>query len=179
MKNPYSAAFKLKLVREVIQGGRPTAQIARQYGVDPTGLFVWRKRYEYHGAQAFSDESRPRRRYSLAFKLKVLRAIETHALTANEAVARFQLSNDRVVRRWQRQYAVHGKQGLIAAQQPRTAAMAKSAQPRQRTEQASSSKDELIQQQQQELAYLRAENAYLKKLRALMRKPAPHTDTKR
>ncbi len=76
--------------------------------------------------------------YSDEFKLVVVRAVISDRLTMREAAARFNLSAEILVRRWLDVYNDAGAEGL--------------------------SPEEL----RAELRYLRAENAYLKKLKALV-----------
>jgi|SRR5690625_2171022 len=162
----YSAAFKLKVVREMCEGHSSLRETARRYQLDSSGIHLWARRYEYHGEQAFSDMPRPRRPFSAAFKWKVLCAMQAQQLSAREAVALFNLSNVRVIKRWKTRYAEQGKEGL----QPRHRQRPPMAKPKRPVNKAGQSPtDKQLKQKQEEIEFLRAENAYLKKLDALMR----------
>lgn len=176
MKNKYSAAFKLKVVREIELGQRCTEAIARHYKLDSSTLYLWHKRYEYHGESAFSDCARPRRIYPDAFKRKVLRTMEREQLTVNETISRFKISNNGTIRRWQAWYTGRNRRPITARQ--RRIMPKKPTQPTFRPSHKLSA-EQLIKQQKRELEYLRAENAYLKKLDALMREENQTTDKKR
>jgi transposase-like protein len=58
MKNKrlYTAEFKLRLVKEVMQKHKRPSAVAREYKVLASTLFSWRMQYARFGEQAFSNQ---------------------------------------------------------------------------------------------------------------------------
>ena len=96
--------------------------------------------------------------YTFEFKLDVVRKIIDGGATAEQLAREHGLSSGKLVQSWVRTYRRVGEDGL----KPKP----KGRQPKD----ADASPDELtdLQRLEQENLRLRAENAYLKKLRALM-----------
>lgn len=171
-KNKYSAALKHKVVQELIKGDLGVVQLGRQYQIDASQIHMWWLRFRYHGAEAFSDYSEPRQGHSVAFKLKVLQTMESQMLSTREAAALFKLGSNQCVSHWQKAYAASGIKGL----EPKaTLTHYRESMPKSPKNNLNSSLslEERLKQQEEELEYLRAENAYLKKLDALMRQQPP------
>jgi len=96
--------------------------------------------------------------YSFEFKLGVVRKVVDEGATAEQVAGEHGLSSDKLVQTWVRTYRRLGEDGL----KPKP----KGRQPND----GDARPDELtdLQRLEQENLRLRAENAYLKKLRALM-----------
>lgn len=52
-RRSYSAAFKLKVVLEVLKGEKTAAQLAGELGVHPLVLSTWKKHFLQEGGQIF------------------------------------------------------------------------------------------------------------------------------
>ncbi|SQC36613.1 transposase [Klebsiella pneumoniae] len=117
----------------------------------------------FHGAEGLTAKNN---HYSDEFKLVVVRAVISDRLTMREAAARFNLSAEILVRRWLDVYNDAGAEGLLNMQCGRPGQMTKpkNIPPLTDKELEKLSPEEL----RAELRYLRAENAYLKKLKALV-----------
>jgi putative transposase len=68
---------KIKIVREVIEDGKPISQVAENYGLHPNNIFKWRKQFLEEGAQSFkiirpdiSNKAKERKITALEEKLK-------------------------------------------------------------------------------------------------------------
>jgi transposase len=96
--------------------------------------------------------------YSLEFKLSVVRKVLDEGATAQQVAGEYGLSSDKLVQTWVRTYRRLGEDGLKPKPQGR--------QPKAGVERSEELTD--LQRLEQENLRLRAENAYLKKLRALM-----------
>jgi transposase len=48
-----TAEEKIKILREVLEDGKPVSQVAESYGVHPNNIFNWRKQLFEGGIQAF------------------------------------------------------------------------------------------------------------------------------
>lgn len=99
-------------------------------------------------------------RYSFEFKLDVVRKVLDEGATAGQLAHEFELSSGQLVRSWVQAYRRHGEEGLRPKPKGRPA---KGGSP------PTSTTGEMtdLQRLEQENLRLRAENAYLKKLRAL------------
>jgi len=49
----YTAEEKIKILREVLEEGKPISQVAEKYGLHPNNIFSWRKQLFENGLQAF------------------------------------------------------------------------------------------------------------------------------
>jgi transposase-like protein len=96
--------------------------------------------------------------YSFEFKLEVVRKVVDDGVTAEQVAGEHGLSSDKLVQTWVRTYRRLGEDGL----KPKP----KGRQPKNDDVPPEELTD--LQRLEQENLRLRAENAYLKKLRALM-----------
>src|SRR5690606_16216502 len=113
-----------------------------------------------------------KRVFSAAFKQEVLSTIEKENLSLREARLRFDLSNEQIILSWQRRLREFGLSGLEPGPKGRPVMADKLPinPKRRRSKQPLTKEEELLQ----ELEYLRAENALLKKLQALAQKETKH-----
>jgi len=51
----YTAEEKVKILREVLEDGKPISQVADKYGLHPNNIFNWRKQLFETGIQTFSN----------------------------------------------------------------------------------------------------------------------------
>jgi transposase-like protein len=49
----YTAEEKIKILREVLEDGKPISQVADHYGLHPNNIFNWRKLLFESGVQTF------------------------------------------------------------------------------------------------------------------------------
>jgi len=49
----YTAEEKVKILREVLEEGKPLSQVADHYGLHPNNIFKWRKQLFENGVQTF------------------------------------------------------------------------------------------------------------------------------
>ncbi|MDH0033127.1 helix-turn-helix domain-containing protein, partial [Acinetobacter sp. GD03873] len=94
-------------------------------------------------------------------KLAVIESVQTDGLSAREAMIKFDLKSPSQVFNWLRQYREHGIDGLKPKPKGRTKLMPKPIKL------SKADQDKTQKELLEELAYLRAENAFLKKLKAL------------
>lgn len=155
----YDPKFKLKVAKEAARTSTSVKAIARGHGLDFSTLRRWVATYRQHGEDGFHLKAR---RYDLKFKLSVLEKARQDGMSNREATTYFQIGAAGAVAEWKRLYAQGGPQALIPPDEvsPRKP-MKKPSKPK-RDEDLS--RDELLK----EVAYLRAETAYLKKLDALI-----------
>ncbi|WP_148253403.1 helix-turn-helix domain-containing protein [Aidingimonas lacisalsi] len=117
--------------------------------------------YRQHGVEGLRKKYRHQ---SAAFQLLVLERMRREGLSYRQTAALFDIREDGAIGRWERQYHSGGLAALAPTRQGRRPMPQKPPSP----PPESRSDDERSQEELlEELAYLRAENAYLKKLDAL------------
>ena len=53
----YSARFKFQVVLETLSGEKTPGQIARQYGVHPNSVALWKKQFLERGPELFAEDN--------------------------------------------------------------------------------------------------------------------------
>ncbi|WP_179374258.1 IS3 family transposase [Klebsiella pneumoniae] len=142
-KPKYSPETKLAVVNHYLSGKDGEQSTADLFGIERTSVRRWVRAWQFHGAEGLTAKNN---HYSDEFKLVVVRAVISDRLTMREAAARFNLSAEILVRRWLDVYNDAGAEGLLNDK-----------------ELEKLSPEEL----RAELRYLRAENAYPKKVESL------------
>ena len=150
----YSEEYKLKVVKAYISGEGGTERVAKKYKVARTCLQQWVAQYELTGSF-----TKPTRHFSGEFKLKVLDYQQEHHLSDLQTALIFGITNHGTICTWRKKYITGGTEALFQKQGRRSKMPKKSLIPNKPREEWT--KDE-------ELAYLRMENEYLKKLTALI-----------
>jgi transposase len=151
----YSYEKKLESVLLVLESGCSARKVARLIGSEQKHIRRWVALYQAHGEEGLRIK---RGSYSGDFKLSVITCMYENHLSLFETAVKFGIPNDSVVLSWDRIYRLEGLSGLYQDNRGR---MKKPKKP----------KPSVITGQadiQKELEYLRAENAYLKKLQALV-----------
>jgi transposase len=159
----YSAAFKIRIAKAYLGGGIGHKALAGKHGIDFAKVRLWAKLYEAHGTRGLA---RKYGFYSVTFKLSVLRRMWAERLSYYDTAAIFNIRNRSCLATWERLYREGGVKALEPHKRGRPKAVTdpKEKPPSQRSD-AERSQEELIA----ELNQLRMENAYLKKLDALVR----------
>ena len=150
----YSEEYKLRVVKAYISGEGGTKTVAKKYKVARTCLQQWVAQYELTGSF-----TKPTRNFSGEFKLKVLNYQQEHHLSDLQTALIFGITNHGTICAWRKKYITGGTEALFQKQGRRSKMPKKSLIPNKPREEWT--KDE-------ELAYLRMENEYLKKLTALI-----------
>ena len=103
------------------------------------------------------SKGKPRRQYTPEFKIKVVETMRTEKLSYGEAARQFDLTDHKIVARWERIYLEEGAEGLRVERRGRKST-GRPPRPKKKVN------EDLIAEVQR----LRAENDYLKKLNALV-----------
>jgi len=159
----YSSAFKLEVVAYYGDGEHSYREVGLRFGLDYSMVRRWVASHAAHGVAGLA---RKHSHYDAQFRLSVLERIWKDGLSRRQAAALFDIRSVGCLSVWERQY----ERGVIEALAPRR----KGRPPRMKTPEpppepndpsadSAKSREELLA----ELAYLRMENAYLKKLEAL------------
>ena len=103
------------------------------------------------------SKGKPYRRYTPEFKVMVIETMRKEKLSHKEAARRFKINAHSAVDKWERIYLEEGKEGLYIERRGRKS-----------TGRPPKLKKEVEEDLIAEVQRLRAENAYLKKLNALV-----------
>jgi transposase len=161
-KVKYTYEFKLRCVEEVLKKHQTVVATAKENDVALTGLKWWIRCYIALGKEGLLP-SQKNANYSIAFKLKVLQAIEKKTLSLGQACLTFNIPARSTIISWQRRYAKEGLAGLKLKPIGRPVSMNIKRKKR-KSDQPLSREEELLR----ELECLRAENEILKKFNALV-----------
>lgn len=162
MRNRYSEFFKLQVVQAYLHGDSSITEMARQSGLDYSMVRRWIAQYRHQGPEGLR---RTRHHYSTAFKREVLERMWRDGLSIRQTEALFDIRLSGAIGRWEQQYHSGGLEAFASPRRGRPPMTKSPPPPPGKGQPDERSRDELLE----ELAYLRAENAYLKKLDALLR----------
>ena len=158
----HSTQFKLKVVKDYLKAGS-YLRVAAAYGVHTTDVRKWVSAYQMHGISSL--QKRGYQHYTAQFKLQVLEHLSAYGTSPRSTAAHFNIASSSTILVWQRLY----NEGGITALEPNP--RGRPSMPKRHEIQALLAKpsseltpDELLRK----LHYLEVENAYLKKLQALV-----------
>lgn len=155
----YDESFKLRVVQQCLREDISQGEVARQYGVDVSTLRQWLATYRQHGVLGLRKKYS---HHSAAFKREVLERMWRDGLSQRQTATLFDIRERSAIGKWERQYHSGGLTALEPQRKGRRPMSKKPPSPplpdKKRSQEA------LLK----EIAYLRAENAYLKKLDALI-----------
>lgn len=160
----YDESFKRGVVDEYLSGGPGFKALAGKYGVDHSTIRRWVYGYKTHGDAALQNKSSI---YSAEFKLAVLRRMWDEELSSRQVLTLFDIrSSVSLIRKWERQYHEGGLDALSSKRRGRRKKMTETELP---IPQLKPTDDERTPEElRKENEHLRAEVAYLKKLKALL-----------
>jgi transposase-like protein len=118
----------------------------------------WVLLYQHQGIEGLFKKSYTS--YSAEFKLDVLKYMNNHGTSPNETAAIFNISSPPLIRKWRIQLESQGIDALESKKKGRSTMK--------RETKKSKPVEESVEALQAELELLRMENAYLKKLNALV-----------
>lgn len=159
-KTKFSISFKEALVKELLQGTVGSTALAAKHGISARYLRRLVKRYEDHGSLSHQHSNNL---YEKTFKIACVLSVIKKRLSLSEAASSFGIPTDSTIVHWMKLYAEFGEEGLETTKVGRKENMSV---PKNKKKKESSAPE--VSALQEELEYLRAENAYLKKLSALI-----------
>jgi transposase len=173
----YSEQVKLAAVEAYRSGELGWKATAKIHDVEPSSLRKWVAAYAIHGVDGVREKRREL--YSREFRLKVLQRMRDEDLSYRQAAALFDIRSFNIIGAWERAYERDGVPGLAPQWAGQHKRMKKTEAPK---SEALPGEDEMHTREKllQELNALRLENAYLKKLDALVQqaKSAPNRGRK-
>ncbi len=166
----YTKQFKLAVVKRYLNNSTSLNAIGQHYCINGSIVGSWVKRYEQYGADGLGKKFS---HYNLEFRLTVLRHMWDQQLSYGETALVFDIRSPGCLGVWERSYHRGGIDALTPRTRgrPKNMSAAPTPKPPSTKEDESRSREELLA----EVAYLRMENAYLKKLKALVQQQAQTT----
>jgi transposase len=152
---------KIKAVERYLEGNDSCQTIAKEMGIHKSNVQFWVRKYEYFGENAFLKTYT---NYTLNFKLDVLNFMNDNGTSIFETSVIFNLPSVSTLRKWLGLFETQGLDALKPKKKGRPIMNKKDHKPFKKLSQDKGS----IEALQQELEELRMENAYLKKLNALV-----------
>jgi transposase len=137
-----------------VEKGESISEVARRYQMSQQVISRSLGLYRQHGKAGLSSRGTI---WSIEQKYQILKYMHENHLSCKETSIKFGISGSGTVWEWERRYLENGINGLENKKKDRRPRTKKPKQPLTREE-------ELLA----EIEYLRAENAYLKKLNALV-----------
>lgn len=162
VRNKYTERFKLQIVQAFLRGDDSVKGIARQHGLNPSMVRKWVSRYRHSGSSGLCQK--PYTTYSATFKLDVLERMWRDGLSMRQTEALFDIRRQGVISQWMQQYHREGATAFTPTCKGQSLMVKTPSSPSDQKKTDDRSREELLD----ELADLRAENAYLKKLDALI-----------
>lgn len=162
----YSEEFKLKIVKEYLEGSLGSTRLAKKHGLgNPSVLQRWVRAYQVLGEEGLQKKAPTA--YPVQFKLDVLHSWKRTGVSQQETALAFGLNNPSLIANWDRIFQREGVAGLEGKSKGRTP------MPRKKNAKQPEKKNELSRETQleRENELLRLENAYLKKLKAFQENP--------
>lgn len=154
----YDEPFRLKAVQQYLSGEDSVKTVATRHGVSARNLGDWIKRFEQHGRAGLVGRGAS---YSASFKLMVLEAMWREKWSLSHTAIVFDIRTHSHIGKWERQYHEGGPDGLSRR---RTSIRMPDKPPKPPDPKTPRTLEDVLKENE----YLRAENAYLKKLDALI-----------
>ena len=171
----YTKQFKLTVVEHYLTGTAGLKLVAKSYDLAHSVVARWVAMYRLRGADGLDKKFS---HYTAQFKLSVLQHMWKHQLSYTQTELLFDIRGPGCLAIWERRYHSGGIDALI----PRNCAPAKNMTTNKTAKPPAPMKEEGKQTHEDLLAevnYLRMENAYLKKLRALVQQQAQAASLKK
>ncbi|WP_194091718.1 helix-turn-helix domain-containing protein [Vibrio hibernica] len=166
----YTRELKLCIAQRCLDG-ESSGTLAKEFSIDSKQIRYWASVYLIHGTSSFLPLHYNNK---VDFKLSVLKSMWENNWSIRQTSAAFNLSSPGTISVWLKYYNQSGIQGLHSRPKGRPS-MKSQSNKRPTKSDEEMSLDEL----KEELVYLRAENAVLKKLEELDRLKRQATKKKR
>ncbi|MCE5039495.1 helix-turn-helix domain-containing protein [Staphylococcus auricularis] len=165
MGKHYKYDFKMKVVKEYLNGKQGYDKLTKKYGLPSNSMIIrWVDQYKELGPEGL-DKKLKNNSYSRDFKVSVLNFRQQNKLSYRETANHFKISNPSMLAAWQRKFDDEGILGLEDGKRGSSQNM---------SSKNNIKADPLKESEREELERLRTENemlkagiAYQKKLQAL------------
>ena len=160
-KIKYDLDFKLKVVQQILKGKESADSISFKHTIDDSLVKRWVHFYRLHGIDGLIPSNK---HYSPEFKLEVVQAVKSKSLSLKKACRQFRIGSDSTLKKWLILFDSFGAESLWVERRGRGKPKIRTPAMPRKPKKPLTREEELLE----ELADLRAENAYLKKLQALI-----------
>lgn len=109
-KVKYSYELKLRCVKQVLEQHKTVALVSELNGFHHTTLHDWIRFYQKYGKKGL--QPRETKKYSLEFKLKVLKAIKQDSLSLSQTCLMFNIPSKSMIMNWKKNFKQSGIVGL-------------------------------------------------------------------
>ena len=121
----YSTEFKMKLVKEYLEGKIGYRELAKKYNIpDKHTIRTWVNAYQSQGYDGLKA-SRKNNSYTLEFKLNVVNLYLTGEMSYQSLSNNLKINNPSIIARWVNEYRKEGIEGLRPKKRGRPSKMAK------------------------------------------------------
>lgn len=165
----HNRQLKLELASSTMNTG--SRALSAQSGIADRQIRYWASVYKIHGQQSFLHKEKP---YSFEFRCHVVKTMLTNGWSIGYTSAFFDLSSPGSLFVWHKRYISGGFNNLKRRKKGREPMKKEPASKKPKSPDTMTEKE-----LREELEYLRAENAVLKKLEALAQEKESRTQKKR
>jgi len=159
-KKKYSLELKLEIVQKYEKGNVSLHDLSKEYHIDYSQIRSWKDAYFKHGVAGLSAFHGT---YTGDFKVAVVEYMHNTGSSARQTTAHFNIPSSHSVSKWERIYYEQGKEALYIDNRGRSLKMKENKNNSSNKNNIDKNEDLLAEVQR-----LRMENAYLKKLNALI-----------
>jgi transposase len=160
----YSVKQKEAVVRSILAGHSSVKSSGRELNCAACTVRRWLEQYKRYGSDGLKFRNGS---YDGRFKVQVVQYFLRKKLSLKQTVIYFKIPNESVLWGWLKTYEQLGAEGLLKeARGRKRSTMTK--KPRKKTDPSSDPSAVRVTELEKEVDYLRAENAFLKKLEALV-----------
>ena len=161
-KVKYDYAFKLECVELVLKKHYSNQYVSKLKGPNESNIRKWVSFYKTYGEVGLLP--RINQSYSFDFKIKVLKTIETEALSLRATSLKFNIPDVAIIVKWKKDFANFGLERLHPKQKGRPRSMSDYKRKKSKSDKPLTREEELLKENER----LRCENELLKKLQALI-----------
>lgn len=159
-KKRHNLESKLMIVKYVLEEHHSIGEASDFFGAAYQTIRIWVKHYENEGIKGLTIKNKT---YSGEFRVYVVEYMREHNLSLVQTAIHFSLPDHTRVRMWNKIYDEKGPQYLMEEHRGRTKMKIKKEKKNPQNTNNSTEKELL-----KKIEYLETENAYLKKLNALI-----------
>lgn len=164
----YNREFKLAIAKQCLEH-ESSRSISKRLGISGRYIRYWTQVYRFHGQNAFIKRRTP---YSYQDKYRILKRMRENNWSISYTSIVYNMSSPGTISTWLTQFERFGLSGLQPNKKGRPVKKTKEQETVKPTQQMS------LEELREELEYRRAENAYLKKLDALLQEKERQTKNK-
>lgn len=170
----YSTQFKLAVIQQCLQDEVGIKAIASEHGLHHSMIKHWRNLYAAHEQTGLEKRST---HYPAERRLQVLEHMWANRLSYRQTAAVFNIRGPSCIPIWERNYHNGGIDALMPRKRgkPKKMSTSQPPHPQPHVDNAPRSREELLA----EMNFLRRENAYLKKLNALVQQQEQRTTVRK